>query len=201
VAIPLLIRWKALRTRRKGVQAQLKTDLNYKAPNFLLRFQDQARDLEIRRLSDVKPNQRCYGDFLIAVANAVGGVSTLKKVETPMIGSKFMHFFLPELFPVWDDAVIYKQCLKHEELLSLPDGVKEKIQTKAGESYAQYTHLLVTELSQASNTERSEVLRLCIQRCADEYDVDVNEMKVVLDFHYDDLWSTVLEICLIGKHR
>src|SRR2546422_8301471 len=67
VAIPLLVRWQALRTGRKGIQDRLKSDLKDKAPNILLRFQNHARDLAIRRLSDVKPNQRYYGDFLLAV--------------------------------------------------------------------------------------------------------------------------------------
>src|SRR5438552_12328154 len=106
VAIPLLARWKALRTRRKGGQQKLKEALKDKAPNILLRFQSQARNLGTRRLSDVEPNHKYYGDFLAAAADAASRISELKKVETPMIGSKFMHFFMPELFPVWDTAVI-----------------------------------------------------------------------------------------------
>ena len=201
VAIPLLARWKALRTNRKGGQQTLKDGLNAKAPSILLRFQNQARDLGTRRLSDVKPNQSYYGNFLVAAANAASIISELKKVETPMIGSKFMHFFIPELFPVWDTAVIENECLKNEELPPLPETVKNELQTKAGKSYAQYVHFLVTEHSQASSAQRTEVLNACIQQCADEYDADVNEMGNVLYFHCDDLWPTVLEICLIGKHR
>ena len=201
-AIPRLQGYGALRSSKKGGQRKLQAALKSKFPKILKRFQSQTRRLKIRRLSDVKPHQRQYHDFLVAVANAVGEVSTkAKKVNTPMIGSKVMHFFLPEFFPIWDTAVIYKKALKHEKnLSSLPDGTLDNILTPAGKSYALYVHLLVTELSQASKTQRSQVLRLCIRECAKDCEVSVNQMRDVLDFHYDDLWPTVLEICLIGKY-
>lgn len=201
-AIPRLQGYGALRSNKKGGQRRLQATLKRKLPKILKRFQSDARRLKIRRLSDIKPNQRQYRDFLIAAANAVGEVSSkVKKVNTPMIGSKVMHFFLPEFFPIWDTAVIYKKALKYEKKPSpLPDGTIDNILTPAGKSYALYVHLLVTELSQASKTQRSQVLRSCIRECAKDCGVSVNQMRDVLDFHYDDLWPTVMEICLIGKY-
>ena len=202
-AIPRLQGYGALRSNEPGGQRRLQATLKRKLPKILKRFQSHARRLKIRRLSDIKPNQRQYRDYLIAAANAVGEVSsTVKKVNTPMIGSKVMHFFLPEFFPIWDTAVVYKKALKYEKnLSSLPDGTIDNILTPAGKSYALYVHLLVTELSQASDRQRSQVLKSCIRQCAKECDVSVSQMWNVLDFHYDDLWPTVLEICLIGKHH
>jgi len=81
-----------------------------------------------------------------------------------------------------------------EEISTITEGL-----TDCEKSYAAYVHLMVTELSQISESQYLRIERACIARAVGgRY---ASWAKQVLDWHYDDMSSIVFEICLLGKHR
>lgn len=185
----LLKAWQAFRSGVQGAQEQLIPSLQDKLPSILLEFQKEAKDLGVRRILDVKPNDPWYSSVLLAMARAVDKIAKMKQVDNPMLGSKVMHFLLPEFFPVWDTEWIKKQCLTNETLKANAKVTRE-LGEGAGASYAAYVDLMVRDL--AITPDYEAIKKACLQLAwmGDE----------VVDWFYDDIAPTVFEICLLGKH-
>lgn len=161
----------------------------------------------MRGIGHISPRSKQYHDVLIAMAEAVEELSALKSKLplSPMLGSKALHFTFPEFFPVWDTARIKKECLAHENMDELKAeivGVIDKLSTKAAKEYATYVHLLVTELDRTSEAKYQRVEKACIAKALGPQDARyVNLAKQVLDWHCDDLCTSVFEVCILGTHH
>jgi hypothetical protein len=185
----LLKAWQAFRSGVQGIQEQLIPSLQDNLPNILLTFQREAKDLGVRRILDVKPNDPWYSSLLLAMARAVGEIAKLKQVDNPMLGSKVMHFLFPEFFPVWDTEWIKRQCLAKEALKGNAK-VARDLGEGAGANYAAYVDLMVRDL--ANTHDYLAIKKACLQLAWMTEDV--------ADWFYDDIAPTVFEICLLGKH-
>jgi len=185
----LLKAWQAFRSRIPGLQEQLIPAIQQHLPDVILTFQREVKDLGIRRIVDVHPSDSGYSSLLLNMAIAVNEIAKLKKVSNPMLGSKVMHFFFPEFFPVWDTEWIKKQCLVKEKLTT-NRRVLQELGKGAGSEYSAYVHLMVTDL--AKTPDYAAIRQACLQRAWVQEEVAA--------WHYDDIAPTVFEICLLGKH-
>jgi hypothetical protein len=81
-------------------------ELAKSVPRVVMALQTWLRRQEIYRVNDV--SQRGRDAVISKMARAVAEVSACKHTATcnPMLGSKVLHFFFPEFFPVWDTAWI-----------------------------------------------------------------------------------------------
>lgn len=201
--LQLLRDYGALRHPKEGKERQLRSKLQAKLGPTVERFTRQVNALNIRRIRDVKPYHNKYPELITAMARAVEEVGHLKSQRTvPMLGSKALHFVLPEFFPVWDTARIYKECLPHENMADLKQqimDITEELSSDCATTYAAYVHLMVTELSKLSAAQYLRIEKACIARAVGSH--YASRAKQVLDWHYDDMSSIVFEICLLGKHR
>jgi len=201
--LQLLRDYGALRHPKTGRGRLLRSRLHAKLGPTVERFTRQVNALNIRRIRDVNPDDNKYPELITAMALAVEEVGHLKSQRTvPMLGSKALHFVLPEFFPVWDTARINKECLSHENMAVLKQQIMEiteELSSDCTKTYAAYIHLMVTELSKLSEAQYLRIEKACIARAVGgRY---ASWAKQVLDWHYDDMSSIVFEICLLGKHR
>jgi len=114
----------------------------------------------------------------------------LAKHPTPMLGSKLLHFLVPEFFPVWDGAVVRDRCLRKEPRYAALCGKYRNGQLdEVGATYAGYVHFMIEELGAAKNYDvvrQTMLSRACMT-------------EVVATWLYADMASFVFEICLLGK--
>jgi hypothetical protein len=114
-----------------------------------------ARAAKFACIRDVRKVPRKYDRILVAMADAVGELSFLKGGK-PMLGSKIMHFLLPEFFPVWDTAWV-GTALANEDLSAghlgkwLPESVIDRLRAlrraDPAIEYAKYVALMMRELA------------------------------------------------------
>lgn len=185
----LLKAWQAFRSRIPGLQEQLIPAVQQQLPDLILKFQAEAKGLGIRRILDVRPSDPEYSSLLLSMGGAVDGVAKIKKVNNPMLGSKLMHFFFPEFFPVWDTEWIKKKCLAKEKL-AVNKKVVRQLGPGAGSEYASYVDLMVTDLT--NTPDYLAIRNACLQLAWMD--------DTVADWFYHDIAPTVFEICLLGKH-
>jgi len=185
----LLNAWQAFRSTVPGLGEELIPTIHQRLPDIVLRFQEGARKLGVGRILDVIPSDPEYPSLLVLMAEAVDIVAGLKGVKNPMLGSKLMHFFFPEFFPVWDTEWIKKQCLSKERM-ELSKIIKKRLSTGVGLEYASYVDLMVRDLSKV--TDYYAIRKACLQMAWMEDEV--------ADWLYHDMAPTVFEICLLGKH-
>jgi hypothetical protein len=111
---------------------------------------------------------------------AVTRVSSAKGGQSPVLGSKLLHFLLPEFFPVWDGKRVGK-ALAHERRA---DGTSY-------DGYAGYLELMLADFAKVADgyeEVKSEYMR------GSEID------RPIMDWHFGDLGPAMFEICLISKH-
>jgi len=207
IILRLLSDYNAFRSRKKNSQKRTVEKLPNRLARVIERFQSHVKKLGVTCISDVRPRAKNYHEILIAMAEAVEDLDKLKTKTpiVPMLGSKALHFTMPEFFPVWDTERIKKQCLAHENMTDLKEEIAEVIdalETKAAKEYAVYVHLLVTERAKISRSKYQQVENACIAKALGPRDARrANWAKQVLDWDYDDMSTVVFEICLLGKHR
>lgn len=201
--LQLLRDYNALRHPKTDRASMLKNKLRLRLGVTVERFVKKISALNIRRIRGMKPSDKRYPELVTAMALAVQEVGLLKsRYPLPMLGSKTLHFLLPEFFPVWDTARISKECLPREKMEFLEQQIVKMakgIASDCAKTYATYVHLMVTELSKISEPQYLRIERACIARAVGgRY---ASWAKKVLDWHYDDMSTAVFEICLLGKHR
>lgn len=204
IILPLLRDYKALRSSKRGVQQKLTGSIRDRLPRIIDKFQSDIRGTKVDCIRDLHPGSRHYHRVLCAMAIAVESLSALKTKNptVPMLGSKVLHFLMPEFFPVWDTERIKKECLANEKMADLRKDITEVtrvLKTKSAIEYATYVHLLVSELAKISPSKYRQVEKACIDRAVEVQDATC--AKQVLDWHYGDMSTVVFEICLLGKHR
>jgi hypothetical protein len=193
--------WQAYRPQAFGRLKQRLVDMT---TDRLFDFQSRLLDLKITSLDSVpKPPHPKYERFLVAMAEAVGKLSAVKGSDSPMLGSKIMHFMLPEFFPVWDTAIVKKKALNREKAYVeqlgewLPGAVKRRLSSKPycepANEYARYVALMMKDLWNTPIRKYHSLERALIRSS--------KAGEEVIDFHYHDLAPSLFEVCLIGKHR
>lgn len=188
--------WKAFRPY--SAQSLLRP-LSKAVPRVLASFQRKSLAADITCIHDaLKVDWQTYSHILIAMADAVGKVSILKSNQ-PMLGSKIMHFLLPEFFPVWDTLRIKPALANETESLGrwMPTSVSSTLSrfqhAKPAIQYARYVALMAKDLAETSRREYQGLERAYVHRSK------VHERVVCSHFH--DLAPSLFEVCLLGKHN
>jgi hypothetical protein len=141
--------------------------------------------------------QNKYSKVLILGAETVANLSSYKSDLYPMLGSKIMHLFLPEFFPIWDTAWIKKRCLVSEPQnleTWLPHDVALKLNShsKASAEYGWYFALMLRDLEKTGIKEYERIAEALIRHS--------RIPQEVIDYHFFDISTIVFEFCLLGKH-
>lgn len=190
--IELLRDWRAFRPLGPRAAQALQCELGRQVPDVVLDFQNNAKRLGATNVTDAVREEKTTGRLVDLMCDAVERISALKKLKrpTPMLGSKVMHFFFPEFFPVWDTAYVKKAL----------GGLAQKgeIQIAATGEYRHYMTLFVEELREASGLAdlNEKLIRYAIGESGDEF------LRELLDQSVGDLSAITFELALIGyAHR
>jgi hypothetical protein len=188
--------WQAFRPY--GAQ-KFRRPLAKAVPRVLASFQRKALRANITRIHDaLKVDRQTYSHILMAMADAVGKLSILKSNQ-PMLGSKIMHFLLPEFFPVWDTFFIKRALANETESLGrwMPTSVSSTLSrfqhAKPAIQYARYVALMAKDLAETSRREYQRIERAYVRRS--------NVYEDVVWWHFHDLAPSLFEVCLLGKHN
>lgn len=187
VALDLLKVWQAYRPYpAKRIIRKLEKIL----PKLILGFQEKAKGLHsIREIEQIGKQRRVQ--LLQHMLMAVEAISAKKHSDTPMLGSKVMHFFFPEFFPVWDRQWIWKGALSKQGEFELTQGFDGMFLSPCALEYARYLSMMMAEIPQI----RKQYGKLTTE-CIRYSKIDPN----VIDWHFADLTPLIFELCLIGKH-
>lgn len=191
--------WQAFRPEKSSrIINKLVSDL----PGIVLKFQKDMLKHRIKSVRGMKDLSRYrYNKVLITLSGVVGHISSYKRNDgKPMLGSKVMHFFYPELFPVWDTKWIKKAALRNEFMDAetiknwCPDEVKAQLNSHndAASEYATYLALMLKDLNETSRKELKGIENAYIR-----YSEIPQE---VFHWNFADLTPILFEVCLLGKH-
>ena len=109
------------------------------------------------------------------INEAVCKISTLKKSDSPMLGSKVLHHFFPEIIPVYDTMWIANKSLKGR---------------KIGKDYKKYMEFMIEEIRTTKKRE--------IRKIENVYIKHTTIPKQVVNFHFHRLTPIIFEACLLG---
>jgi hypothetical protein len=120
---------------------------------------------------------------------------------TPMLGSKVLHFFFPEFFPVWDTGWIKKELKKwSKDAARMPESLKRALSKRPKDRVAlEYAHYVCLMLRQTESLSRAKYERLktiCIRKVQRRNDHKL--LREVLDDNVYDLSPMLFELCVIG---
>ena len=169
-------------------------------PGVVQRVCDKLWENDIKRADDIAAQKEdVYEPLLDEILKAIQKVARCKTKTSPMLASKLLHMFLPEIFPVWDHTWIHDVCLKSEPpcdedwLLDYLDKYDESAQ-----QYARYFCLMLSDLHEISHDqhEQYEELEKTYVAAAEATGIP----KVVIRWHFVSLDSIIFEACLLGKH-
>ena len=187
--------WQAFRPLNSDkIVRKVKIDL----PGIIKNLQRQLRKCYVGSLWDIMDlEQNKYNKVLILVAETVGNLSSYKSSPYPMLGSKIMHLFLPEFFPIWDTAWIKNRCLVSEPK-TLETWLPPKVvlhltsHSKASAEYGRYFALMLRDLEKTGVREFQKIAKALIRHS--------KIPQEVIDYHFFDISTIVFEFCLLGKH-
>jgi hypothetical protein len=202
LCIDFLRAWQAFRpvaarTIRKRLQAEV--------PGCVLNVQTTIRDrLDLRSIQGVGAKKA--DQLVMVMADAVAEISACKEPERrrPMLGSKVMHFFLPEFFPVSDTAYVDAalRWLDRKRMIKLEarSGASAPANdcSQAAETYAQYVRLMLADFRQQG--ESIEQLGEWFIECATR-EYDDKSLRMMVEENLGDLSPILFELCIIGYAR
>ena len=195
LALGRLMAWQAFRPANANKLARkIETDL----PGLIMKFQEQLRECHVESLWDIMDlEQNKYSKILILGAETVANLSSYKSDLYPMLGSKIMHLFLPEFFPIWDTAWIKNRCLVNEPKnleTWLPHEVALRLNShsKASAEYGWYFALMLRDLNKTGVRGFQKIAKALIRHS--------KIPKEVIAYHFFDISTIVFEFCLLGKH-
>jgi len=191
IAIDLVLSsLKAWQAFRPESAAQVSKRLSKHMPRILLRFQDKMKNMDIYKASDInKLSDKQYKKLIKIISETVCKISTFKSSKTPMLGSKVMHHFFPELFPVWDTAWIKNKALK-KELFNL-DCISSDFENPVEREYGNYFEIMLNDLRNTSRKEINNIKKTYIRHSGIP--------KNIIDWHFYDLSPIIFEFCLLGR--
>ncbi len=194
--------WQAFRSSVKGRAEETEEQVIEKLPGIVLDFQRKLETLVEPESFPIETNdinsiesQDVYNKTIEFLVETVYQISLLKGNEdtNPMLGSKVLHFLFPELFPVWDNAVIAK-LLKEKCSKRLGDWYPEKLQKnirKYGYNWECYGWYLTAMFKDTSESENIESIAELYVKKSSIPDRLVSEVL-------PDLSTFLMEACLIG---
>jgi len=187
---------KAWQAFRPGGGKATRRHLQVCVPRVVEGLQRWLRDKEVYRPQDARGKTRAA--LVKRMARAVATVSACKRTRNPnpMLGSKVLHFFFPEFFPVWDTAWI-KKTLDRLKLTSSPvQPSKGHGQWgRAADAYAVYIDLMFRDMD-ATPKRAMENLKKTVSKSKGH-----PAFKTILDDNLWDLTPILFELCLMGRGR
>jgi hypothetical protein len=205
VCVEALKGWQAFRGPL-GVAETTREGLSKCVPGVVRSLQGWLREYDIYRLHDAIRSGET--DALIKrMARAAAKVSACKPLKTPnpMLGSKILHFFFPEFFPVWDTAWIKKtiRLLSEKGDLKMNGAWEEQFGSNssagAARQYAQYLDLMLSNVRKTSAGDMAALKKTVVSFSARK-----NKHHALTDIVDDNLWDMspiLFEMCLIGCGR
>ena len=199
--------WQAFRTPDKGRAIQIEKKVLEKLPDMIIDIQNKLEKL--RKPTDLpvivddivqynESDRKIYDKILISLVELVYNVSLLKgnKQTNPMFGSKFLHFFFPELFPVWDNAEIgtalHEMC--DDDLKEwYSDSLRKEIHSRFGFEWECYGWYLAAMFK---DVHESPDIIACLQSAYINYSRIPEGLVTDTIF---DLSPFIMEACTIGS--
>jgi hypothetical protein len=199
IAGSILGQWQAFRPKPP---AKLLRRIEASFPGTVRRFQRRMlNDIKSKTVLDVKHDGKKCNALLIEMGLAIADIAHHKGVPNPMLASKLLNFFFPELFPVWDTGWIKKKALKHYRDIYLPENVQTRLsglaQSKAALEYAEYVYLMLQDLWRTKPSELRRLRSACFSYCERK---GYYEPQIAIEGNYNDITPLLFEMCLLGKH-
>jgi hypothetical protein len=203
LCIDFLRNWKAF---RPGSAESYRQVMEAVVPLAVLRFQRRVvGELGASGAIDVCQDVGKSEALGCMMTEAVEKVSDIKELKqpTPMLGSKVMHFFFPEFFPIWDTAVVKKALVGLRRLSEVhdegesPDRKRER-DGVAGREYRAYVRLMLKDLREAKG-DVQELDGMLIKEAVRTY-----QDRFLRDLLYENLGDRspiLFELCTIGYGR
>jgi hypothetical protein len=198
LTLNMLKAWQAYRPEEsKYIIRDLKKDL----PDIILNFRKEMQKFNVKRARDIIRKRNCDSqEILRIISETVGEISSYKNKQNPMMGSKILNCFFPEIFPVWDTMWIKNIALKKENLdsVSLENWLPPKVinildkNSKATLEYARYFSLMLKELKNTSDKEYKNIRKVFIRSA----EID----EEIIDNFYYDIGPFLFEFCFLGKY-
>lgn len=197
LCIEALKGWNAFRGP-SGVAEPTRVALRACVPGVVQGFQGWLKDRKIYSVWDAVRNQEQSEELIEKMSDAVVKVSACKRLKAPnpMLGSKVLHFFFPEFFPVWDTAWIKKTILhlEGESVESNGDDADDP-----GHEYAQYLHLMFQNIRQTTQGKVKTLGSVVVGYSAKQNKHDA--LKAIVEQNLWDLSPILFELCLMGRGR
>jgi hypothetical protein len=193
---------KAWQAYRPETPIRIIKELKQELPDIILNFQKEMQNFNVRKARDIIRKRNCDSqEILRIISETVGEISSYKNKQNPMIGSKILNCFFPEIFPVWDTMWIKNIALKNEKVnsVSLENWLPMKVinvldkSGKAALEYARYFALMLKELKNTSDREYKNITKVFVR--SSEIDEEI------IDNFYYDIGPFLFEFCFLGKHR
>ena len=198
LTLNMLKAWQAYRPEKpKRIIKELKEDL----PNIIVNFQKEMQNFNVKKARDIiRKRNGDSQEILRIISETVGEVSSYKNKQNPMMGSKILNCFFPEIFPVWDTMWIKNIALKKENLdsVSLENWLPSKVvnilgkNSKAALEYGRYLALILKEFKNTSDKEYKNITKIFIRSA------EIQE-EIINNFYYD-IGPFLFEFCFLGKH-
>ncbi len=197
--------WKAFRGPL-GVAETTREGLSECVPGVVRSLQGWLREYNIYSLRDaIRTGETNALIKRMARAGAKGSVCKPLKTPNPMLGSKVLHFFFPEFFPVWDTAWIKRtiRLLSEEEELKLNEAWEEEFGSGSGagaaRQYAQYLDLMISNVRKTSAGHVATLKNTVVSFSARKN--KHNALTAIVDDNLWDMSPILFEMCLIGHGR
>lgn len=199
LCIDFLRDWKAF---RPCAARSYRKAMEQVVPGVVMQFQTLASaGLQVHGIREGGRHKQA--DTLVrAMTRAVAEVSALKRLSnpTPMLGSKVMHFFFPEFFPVWDTAMVKKALngLRRVEGVGVSEGAQTRVKGPVEREYGAYVRLMLEDLCEG----RGEIHRLnelLLDHAVGEYQDKF--LRDLLDENLGDRSPILFELCTLGYAR
>lgn len=190
IAIDLVLSsLKAWQAFRPESSRKIVNRLSGELPTILLKFQNKMVQMDIKKAWEINNlNNNQFRNTVKTISYSVSEISSYKLTKTPMLGSKIMHHFFPELFPVWDTAWIKNKALRKENFTS--KYISENFEDPVAREYGMYFELMLNELYDTSKAEYRKIEKA--------YIIHSEIRKNIIFWHFYDLAPIIFEVCLLG---
>jgi hypothetical protein len=198
LTLKLLKKWQVYRPFSPD---KIIKNLKLNLPQIILKLQRQLLDRKLKDLWHLNESQR--DEVVIIMSVAVAEICSYKNdASQPMIGSKILHFLLPEFFPVWDTEWIKDKGLRNESIdISAAERVHDRLNgQEAAIEYASYLTLMLKEFAQTPAKEYKKLKNTCLMHSSSDMDGYAQLWPKVVEWNFYNLGPLLFEVCLLGKH-
>jgi len=204
ICIESLKSWQAF---RPGGARAIQRELDSCVPRVVARIQAWLSRHGVYSIRDVASDSKERDALIRLMARAVAEISACKNGQNPkpMLGSKVLHFFFPEFFPVWDTAWVKKAMAgladrngsprRRELTVSFGKGK----QARAAREYADYVRLMFKDIKKVPKKDVNKLKRTVLRHAAKRNAHAA--LGMIVDDNLGDLSPILFELCLIGRGR